>query len=134
MRKTTVLIIFFAFLVTSLQLNAQITYPVNDVANPREGCYAFINATIIKDAQTTLQNASMIIRKGKIMRCYFVANQESSFYKSTVFSKIMEYVQQHRTGIYLRETEKFLVLTFEKVRTMKEADERLSEVSEFVGK
>ncbi len=66
MRKTTVLIIFFALLVTSLQLNAQITYPVNDVANPREGCYAFINATIIKDAQTTLQNASMIIRKGKI--------------------------------------------------------------------
>ncbi len=36
---------------------------------------------------------------------------------------------QHRTGIYLRETEKFLVLTFEKVRSMKEADERLSELS-----
>lgn len=45
---------------------AQSTYPVNDVANPKEGCYAFTNATIIKDAQTTLQNATLVIRKGKI--------------------------------------------------------------------
>ncbi len=46
--------------------NSQQTYPINDVANPKEGCYAFTNATIVKDAQTTLQNASMVIRQGKI--------------------------------------------------------------------
>ncbi|MES2622402.1 MAG: transcription-repair coupling factor [Bacteroidota bacterium] len=73
-----------------------------------------------------------IILKGKILRCYFVANQESSFYKSTVFGKILEYVQQHKQGIYLRETEKFLVLTFEKVNTMKQADEKMTELSAFV--
>ena len=50
----------------SLQLTAQTTYPVNDVANPKEGCYAFTNATIVKDAQTTLQNATLVIRQGKI--------------------------------------------------------------------
>jgi imidazolonepropionase-like amidohydrolase len=66
MRKPTSLWVLFVFVVTSLQLNAQTTYPVNDVANPREGCYAFINATIVKDAQTTVQNASMVIRQGKI--------------------------------------------------------------------
>jgi imidazolonepropionase-like amidohydrolase len=66
MRKPTSLWVLFVFVVTSLQLNAQTTYPVNDVANPREGCYAFINATIVKDAQTTAQNASMVIRQGKI--------------------------------------------------------------------
>lgn len=47
-------------------LQAQATYPVNDVANPREACYAFTNATIIKDAQTTIANATLVIRKGKI--------------------------------------------------------------------
>ena len=64
MRKST-LFLLFAALVTQA-LNAQTTFPVNDVANPREACYAFINATIIKDAQTTLQNATMVIRQGKI--------------------------------------------------------------------
>ncbi|MFN8322120.1 MAG: transcription-repair coupling factor [Chitinophagales bacterium] len=73
-----------------------------------------------------------IILKGKTLRCYFVANKESAFYSSSVFSKILQYVQQHRQGIYLRETEKFLVLTFEGIRSMKQADERLSELSGFV--
>ena len=51
---------------TTFFSSAQVTYPVNDIANPKEGCYAFTNATIVKDAQTTLQNATMVIRQGKI--------------------------------------------------------------------
>jgi transcription-repair coupling factor (superfamily II helicase) len=96
-----------------------------------EPVYELFEAMRLKWMATKL-GMEQIILKGRTMRCYFVANQESSFYKSTVFGKILEYVQQHRQGIYLRETEKFLVLTFEKVRTMKEADERLSEVSGMV--
>ncbi len=65
MRNNTILLVF-ALLAAALPIFAQTTYPVNDVANPREGCYAFINATIVKDAQTTLQNASIVIRQGKI--------------------------------------------------------------------
>ena len=45
---------------------AQVTFPVNGVADPRNGCYAFTNATIIKDGQTTLNNATLVIRDGKI--------------------------------------------------------------------
>ncbi len=45
---------------------AQITYPINDVANPKQDCYAFIHATIVKDPQTTLQNATLVIRKTRI--------------------------------------------------------------------
>jgi transcription-repair coupling factor (superfamily II helicase) len=93
-----------------------------------EPVYELFEAMRLKWMATKL-GVEQIILKGRAMRCYFVANQESSFYKSAVFGKIMEYVQQHRTGIYLRETEKFLVLTFEKVRTMKEGDEKLSELS-----
>ncbi|MEO7766282.1 MAG: amidohydrolase, partial [Ferruginibacter sp.] len=66
MRKATLPIVFFAFLTGSVSLPAQNTFPVNDIANPREGCYAFINATIVKDAQTTLLGASLVIRQGKI--------------------------------------------------------------------
>ena len=46
---------------------AQQTFPVNGVTDPREGYFAFTNATIVKDGQTTLKNATMIIRKGKIV-------------------------------------------------------------------
>ena len=45
---------------------AQATFPANDVANPKEGCYAFTNATIVKDAQNLLQNGTLVIHNGKI--------------------------------------------------------------------
>jgi len=70
-----------------------------------------------------------LILKGKTLRCYFVANKKSAFYSSSTFAKILEYVQQHKQGIYLRETEKFLVLTFEGVKTMHEAEEKLKEIN-----
>ena len=47
-------------------LIAQSTFPVNGVANPITGAYAFTNATIVKDRQTTLTNATLVIRDGKI--------------------------------------------------------------------
>ncbi len=53
-------------LLCSWQSMAQATFPVNDVASPKDGHYAFTNATIVKDAQTTLQNATLLIRQGKI--------------------------------------------------------------------
>ena len=46
---------------------AQKTFPVNGVADVKDGCYAFTNATILKDATTTLQNATLIIKQGKIV-------------------------------------------------------------------
>jgi len=46
---------------------AQSTFPENGVADPRHGHYAFTNATIVKDASTTLNNATMIIKDGKIV-------------------------------------------------------------------
>jgi hypothetical protein len=65
MQKLRILLILIS-VSNVLQISAQSTFPVNGVANPRENCYAFINATIIKDAQTTLQNATLIIRQQKI--------------------------------------------------------------------
>jgi hypothetical protein len=44
----------------------------------------------------------------------------------------MSYVQQHKKGMYLRETEKYLVLNIEGVGSMKTANERLKEVEGFV--
>lgn len=66
MRKSRFLILLLALFSGGHIIQAQNTYPVNDIATPREACYAFTNASIVKDAQTTLQNATMVIRQGKI--------------------------------------------------------------------
>ena len=46
---------------------AQVTFPVNGIANPTENAYAFTNATIVKDASATLTNATLLIRDKKIV-------------------------------------------------------------------
>ncbi len=64
MRKLKLL--FSGLLFASL-LQAQESFPVNGVADKRDVCYAFTNATIVKDAQTTISNAVLVIRDGKII-------------------------------------------------------------------
>src|SRR5579872_4674658 len=59
-------------LVTTLLLltlfsSAQSTFPVNGVADIREGCFAFTHATLVKDGATTLSDATLIIRDGLIV-------------------------------------------------------------------
>ncbi len=45
---------------------AQTTFPQNGVYDERPGLYAFTNATIVVDPQTTLQNATLLIRNGRV--------------------------------------------------------------------
>ena len=67
MRKLRSLSWLSLLLLFSIVMKAQQTFPVNGVADPRESYFAFTNATIVKDGQTTLKNATLIIRKGKIV-------------------------------------------------------------------
>ena len=46
---------------------SQSTFPENGVDDPRHVSYAFTNATIVKDAATTLNNATLIIKDGNIV-------------------------------------------------------------------
>ena len=51
----------------TMALQAQTTFPVNGVADPKSGCVAFTNATIVKDASTTISNGTLVIRDGRIV-------------------------------------------------------------------
>ncbi len=66
MRKPGYWLAGLCCLLFSIPLFAQPTFPENGVADPRHGYYAFTNATIIKEAGTTLTNATLVIRDGKI--------------------------------------------------------------------
>ena len=63
-KSSWVLTLIFLFFASSLF--AQTTYPANDVATPRSGYYAFINAKIYKDSKTSINSATLIIKQGKI--------------------------------------------------------------------
>lgn len=52
----------------SFHAKAQQSFPVNGVVDIRNDFFAFTNATIVKDANTTLQNATLVIRQGKIIQ------------------------------------------------------------------
>jgi len=47
--------------------NAQATFHVNGVANPKTGSYAFTHATIVQDANKTINNGTLVIQDGKIV-------------------------------------------------------------------
>ena len=60
-------VLFAWLLLLTITARSQETFPVNGVAEPKAGCYAFTNATIVKDATTSISNATMIVRDGKIV-------------------------------------------------------------------
>ncbi len=62
-----ILAFFLLLLCHALLSTAQSTFPVNGVADPREHCYAFTHATIVKDGQSTLTDATLVIRDGLIV-------------------------------------------------------------------
>ncbi len=53
-------------LCTSLLLNAQETFPKNGVYDQRDGHYAFTNATIYQSYNKKIENATLLIKDGKI--------------------------------------------------------------------
>lgn len=66
MRRAKSLLIACGFVLLAQYGRAQLTFPENGVADPRSGHYAFTNATIVKDANTTLTNATLVIKEGRI--------------------------------------------------------------------
>ncbi|MCS3796030.1 amidohydrolase family protein [Niastella sp. OAS944] len=61
------LFLFGLMLLIQTATRAQVTFPVNGIADPQVKCFAFTNATIVKDVQTTLANATLVIREGKVV-------------------------------------------------------------------
>ncbi|MCI5082879.1 MAG: amidohydrolase family protein, partial [Saprospiraceae bacterium] len=65
--KKTLLLVFGLCLFLGFRALGQETFPINGVNDHREGYYAFTNATIHKSADETIENATMVIKKGKII-------------------------------------------------------------------
>lgn len=67
MRRHRRLLSVCCVLLFSAVTKAQETFPRNDVADPKYTHYAFIHATIVKDAATIVNNGTLIVKDGKIV-------------------------------------------------------------------
>ena len=74
-----------------------------------------------------------LILKKKIMIGYFVSDQQSDYYQSQVFTKVLNYVQQHPLNCTLKEKETKnglrLVLTFKNISNVHTALETLKTIT-----
>ncbi|TNE61381.1 MAG: amidohydrolase [Bacteroidetes bacterium] len=61
--------LLFALFTFPLLLSGQITYPKAAPSDERDGAFAFTNATIFTDYQNSLDGATLVIRKGKVVAC-----------------------------------------------------------------
>lgn len=66
-KRLSHLCLLLGSLLTGSYVRAQETFPVNGVADNRDGCYAFVKATIVKSAGNVLSNATLVIRNGRIV-------------------------------------------------------------------
>ncbi len=67
MRQCKTAWLFFLLSFHAVVAISQETFPVNGVADKRTGVVAFTNASIVKDAQNTINNGTLLIREGKIV-------------------------------------------------------------------
>ncbi|MCE2772407.1 MAG: transcription-repair coupling factor [Bacteroidetes bacterium] len=68
----------------------------------------------------------IILKNGKMI-CYFVANQNSPYYQSEAFTKVLRYVQSNYDA-KMKETNNKLTLSFEPVRSVQDAIARLQHI------
>ena len=71
-----------------------------------------------------------IILKNGRMTGHFVSNQESDYYNSELFSRVLDYVKRNPRLCRLKETQNKLSLSIEPVNTVFEALEFLRNISQ----
>lgn len=69
-----------------------------------------------------------IVLKNKMLKGYFVSNQDATFYKSRTFSSIISYVQEHPRACKLKEEKGKLSLTLLNADSIRQADLQLSRI------
>ena len=87
-----------------------------------------LNSVRIKWIASSIGLEKVVMKKGKLLG-YFVADQQSSFYQSMTFTKVLQYVQTHPISCKIKEKQTRnglrLLLVFEKIYSTSTALEML---------
>ncbi|MEL6853195.1 MAG: transcription-repair coupling factor, partial [Bacteroidota bacterium] len=91
---------------------------------------ALFDATRIREIAKRIGIERVTLRGG-MLRFYFVANQESSFFQSPIFTRVIEYVTTFPARVKIKETPKFLYLTYPEVKEIKRVLLLIRELHDF---
>ncbi len=87
-----------------------------------------LNSVRIKWMASSIGLEKVVMKKGKLLG-YFVADQQSTFYQSSAFTRVIQYVQTHPTYCKIKEKQTRnglrLLLVFEKIHSTSAALEML---------
>lgn len=67
-----------------------------------------------------------ILLKNNRMVAYFISDQDSLFYKSPVFVRVLNYLQQNPKNVKMKEIKEKLAITFEKVNSIEQAIQKFN--------
>ena len=92
---------------------------------------SLLNSIKIKWIATQFGVEKLVMKQGKMI-CYFVSDQQSAFYASPNFHKVLEFVQKHSNICKMKEKQTpnglRLLLTFENVKSIRRALELMEMV------
>lgn len=86
-----------------------------------------INVVRLRWLAVDLGFEKIILKNGK-MTAYFISNQESPYYKSTIFSKILGFIQQNPKDIKMKEANNKLTMIFERTRNVHDAIDKMQKI------
>jgi len=87
-----------------------------------------INIVRLRREAIGLGFEKIILRNAKMM-LHFISDQESPYFKSDVFAKILSFVQHHPKNIQLKEVKNKLTLSFENIQNIEKAIETLKQIT-----
>jgi len=84
---------------------------------------------VIRLRKIAIKNGIEQLRlKNNLLKCYFITNQESLFYQSESFTKVLNWLQKNSSKADLREINNKLVLSVKNIKTIYQAVEVLSAI------
>ncbi len=83
-----------------------------------------LNSVRLKWIATSIGLEKIVLKQNKLIG-YFISDQQSDFYQSTTFNKVLQFVQQNPSEVKMKEKQTRnglrLLLTFEEIKTVEDA-------------
>jgi transcription-repair coupling factor (superfamily II helicase) len=89
--------------------------------------FEICNAIRLKWVATKLGIERIILKNGK-MKCYLIQNQDSRYYQSDIFGKLLQFVSNNPVGINMKQTPQHLIIEFSNVSSSEAAKAKLERI------
>ena len=85
-----------------------------------------INTLKLREQAKKIGFEKLVIKQNKLVGKFTTSHP--TYFESSSFTKVLNFVQHNKKGVQLKEKNKVLILSFENIRNIKEANEKLQEL------